>query len=132
MVRRGARPISEVAGSVRSCLAEGDEATAWRWLVQFADDFRGSGEGAKASLVSTEAPSTGDRRYDAAIGALVEHLCAENGVPAPAWTDAPFRSAEPWWFPAGLRDLRPSMLRDSPISFKRHGVFVSAKAFRRV
>ena len=37
-----------------------------------------------------------------------------------------------WWFPAGLPALEPAALRDSPISFKRHGAFVTAPAFDRV
>jgi len=100
--------------------------------VQFADDFRSLPAGARRQLVAEAPELVGDRRYDAAIAGLVEHLCAERGMGAPGWTAAPERFAEPWWFPAGLPALRARALRDSPISFKRHGVFVTAEAFDRV
>lgn len=125
-------PAAELAKRIRTSLASGDERTAWRWLAQFADDFRGSSSPGCAWLVQDRPPLTGDRRYDAALAALVEHLCAEARVAAPAWTSDPSRFAEPWWFPAGLPALEAAMLRDSPISFKRHGVFVGANAFHRV
>jgi hypothetical protein len=113
-------------------LSSSDEQTAWRWLAQFADDYRGSSPRGRTWLVEDVPRLVGDRRYDAALAALVEHLSAEAGTAAPAWTSEPSRFAEPWWFPAGLPALEAAMLRDSPISFKRHGVFVGANAFHRV
>lgn len=130
-LRRGAAPVAEISLAVSRELAAGDTATAWRWLVQFADDYRGSSAAGKRWLVAETPPLVGQCCYDAAIAGLVEHLCAEAGLPAPAWTGESERFSEPWWFPAGLPALEATMVRDSPISFKRHGVFVGANAFYR-
>jgi transcriptional regulator with XRE-family HTH domain len=130
--RPGALTICDVARKVKSCLRAGDPTGAWRWLLQFADDFRSCPAEARRRLVAEAPEPVGDRAHDAAIAGLVEHLCAERGTGAPAWTSAPERFAEPWWFPAALPALRARALRDSPISFKRHGVFVTAEAFDRV
>ncbi len=131
-LRRGAISIEAVAGRVARSLAVGHDGEAWRWLLQFTDDFRGSSPRGRYWLVSNAPPSTGEIRYDAAIAALVEHLCVESGIPIPRWTWDPLRIVEPWWFVADLPALEATTLRDSPISFKRHGVFVSASAFDRV
>ena len=131
-VRRGALPACEIAGRIAEALSRDDGSGAWRWLMQFVDDYRGSSPAGRSLLVRTPPPPTGDRGYDAALAALVEHLCASNGAPAPGWTDEPERFAEPWWFVAALPALRAAALRDSPISFKRHGVFLTSRALSRV
>lgn len=130
--RRGALSFADLAASVASALRGGDEKRAWRLLLQAVDDFRGSSSAGRVWMVADEPPPTGDRRYDAAIAALAEHLCAASPTPIPSWTSQPSRSVEPWWFPAGLPALESAALRDSPVSFKRHGVFVTARAFIRV
>ena len=130
--RRGALSFAGLADAVAAALRKGDERRAWRLLLQQLDDFRGSSSAGRAWMVADEPPLTDDRRYDAAIAALVEHLCARSSTAIPPWTSQPCRAVEPWWFPADLPALEPAALRDSPISFKRHGVFVTARAFERV
>ncbi len=130
--RRGALRATELSERVSQCLAAGSEQDAWRLLLQFVDDFRGSAITGKIFLTKEAPGLIGDSRYDAAIAALVEHLCSESDIPIPDWTGLPGRFFEPWWFPAGLPALEASALRDSPISFKRHGVFITARALFRV
>lgn len=131
-VRRGAVPIVEVANQVTALLADEGQASAWRRLLDFVDDFRGSPTAGKRWLVGDVPASCGDRRFDAALAALVEFLCTEAGLPYPTWTDEKERFAEPWWFVSGLRGFEAMALRDSPISFVRHGVFVNEGSFTRV
>ena len=131
-VRRGALPIQDVADQVAALLSDEGQASAWRRLLDFVDDFRGSPIAGKRWLVENAPALCGDRRLDAAIAALAEFLCAEAGLPYPAWTDEEERFAEPWWFVSGLRGFEAMALRDSPITFARHGVFVNEGAFERV
>lgn len=131
-VRRGADPIAEVAHQVAELLADEGEASAWRRLLDLVDDFRGSPTAGKRWLVEAAPPQCGDRRFDASIAALAEFLCTEAGLPYPAWTDEEWCFAEPWWFPSELAGFEAMALRDSPISFARHGVFVNEGAFTRV
>ena len=130
--RRGALSFAGLAEAVASALRAGDERRAWRLLLQAVDDFRGSSPAGRAWMVADDPPLTGERRYDAAIAALAEHLCAAASMPMPRWTSQTSRFVEPWWFPAGIPGFEAAALRDSPISFKRHGVFVTARAFERV
>lgn len=132
VVRRGAVPAAAVAAALTDLLRNDEGAAAWRRLLDLVDDFRGSPPAGKRWLVEQAAPLTGDRRHDAALAALVEFLCAEAGMVAPDWTDEPERFAEPWWFVSGLPGFEAMALRDSPIAFARHGVFVNEGAFARV
>ncbi len=131
-IRAGALSVDALARRIARALASDREGEARRWLFQFVDDFRGSSPGGQVALVQGAPPLTGDQRYDAAIAALVEHLCAAAHQVPPKWTGERERFAEPWWFMAEMPGYRASALRDSPISFKRHGVFVTARAFERV
>ena len=131
-IRAGALSADALARRIALSLASNREGEARRWLFQFVDDFRGSSLGGQVALVQDPPPLTGDQRYDAAIAALVEHLCAVAHQVPPKWTNEQERFAEPWWFMAEMPGYRASALRDSPISFKRHGVFVTARAFERV
>jgi transcriptional regulator with XRE-family HTH domain len=131
-VRRGAVSMAEVSNEIREIFpAEGD-AGAWRRLLDFVDDFRGSPTAGKGWLVEEAPPRCGDMRFDAAMAAFAEQLCLEAGIAAPDWVAEPGRSVEPWWFVSGLRGFDAMALRDSPIAFARHGVFVNAGALDRV
>ncbi len=132
MVRRGAEPIAEVSRELREILQQEGGRGAWRRLLDFVDDVRGSPRPGQEWLVADEPPPCGDARFDAAMAALVEFLCDEVDLPWPGWTDAPERFIEPWWFVSGLPGYEAMALRDSPVEFKRHGVFVNEGAFDRV
>ena len=131
-VRRGAVPVSQVAQEVAALLPDEGQAAAWRRLLDVVDDFRGSPTAGKRWLVEDAPASCGDHSFDAAIAALAEFLCTEAGVAYPAWTEEPERFAEPWWFVSGLPGYEATALRDSPISFARHGIFVNEGALDRV
>ena len=72
--------------------------------------------------------TTGDRRYDALLAALVEYCCVRHGMPSPAWVDEPSRFLEEWWFVSGIRSLHTNAVVHSPVSFKRRGVFIAEDA----
>lgn len=131
-VRRGAVPVAVVSREVRTILHDEGERGAWRRLLDFVDDFRGSSRSGRSWLVAEEPPPCGDARFDAAMAALAEFLCDEAGLPWPPWTEGPRRFVEPWWFVSGLPGFEAMALRDSPVEFKRHGVFVNEGAFERV
>lgn len=131
-VRRGALPIAQIASQVRSMVERSFSSDAWRLLIEFADDFRGSGLTSQRSMVREAPELTGDSRFDAALAGLVEFLCSEIERPHPAWTEERERFVEPWWFVSGLPGYEAMALRDSPVSFARHGVFINEGAFDSV
>lgn len=131
--------VAEVAHVVRAILADDPDALtdAWRHgVLQLLDDYervrRRSGVEAAAALFSDAPSQSGDARVDAALAALAEHLARRDGWAPPRWAFEPDRYAEPWWFVAGLRSLRPTALVWSPPAFRKRGVFITENALERV
>ncbi len=89
----------------------------------------------RAELVSRalEIPPepTGDRRYDAYLGALAEHLAVTHGVERPPWAVTPERFLDRMWFVTDVPGFRALLLIESPAAFRRRGIFVSARSLRR-
>jgi hypothetical protein len=57
------------------------------------------------------------------IAAMVEHVCALHGTPAPQWTQAVLPLGKPH-FASGLSSLRLYLLTNSPAAFRRRNLFV--------
>jgi hypothetical protein len=108
----------------------------WRHAVlQMLDDYasvmRHRGTAAAAAMWAQPPHLTGDRRVDAALAALGEHLARQDGWTPPAWVVDPRREAEPWWFVTALRGLHARALVESPLSFRKRGVFITSGALDR-
>ena len=87
----------------------------------------------KAALVfADEPPLVGDDRVDAALAALAEHLGRRDGWPVPAWSRQAERSTLDWWFVDDLPALQAFALRESPLSFRKRGVFIGDGGLQRV
>ena len=74
---------------------------------------------------------TGDRRHDAFLGALAEHLAGLAGITRPSWTSDPDRFLEHLWFVSDVRGFRALAIAESPAAFRRRGVFISRGALER-
>jgi hypothetical protein len=109
---------------MRSCPDGNGEPTARRVAFNFIEFFDAASSERRTHLVRAVSEPTDDRRYDAILAALVEHLCARWGIDTPVWVEEPSRFLDEWWFVAGLRNLEAIALAQSPISFARRGVFV--------
>ncbi len=59
------------------------------------------------------------------VAAMVEELARRLGVPAPAWA-ADVEPLDDPHFGASLPEVRPMLLRNSPVAFKRRNLFVDA------
>ena len=87
----------------------------------------------KAALVfAAEPPLVGDDRVDAALAALAEHLARRDGWPVPSWAKQESRTTMDWWFVDDLPALQAFALRESPLSFRKRGVFIGDGGLQRV
>ncbi|MCM3885056.1 hypothetical protein [Frankia sp. R82] len=108
----------------------------WRHaVIQLLDDYtsvlRHQGMEAAQAMWSNQPRPSGDRRVDAAFAALGEHLARRDGWPAPRWVRDPALEAVPWWFVTALRGLHPRALVESPLSFRKRGIFITRGALQR-
>lgn len=126
-----------VREAVRLLAAEEPLKHVWRYVVlQLLDDYSSvlqhQGVEAAAEMWRDEPAPTGDSRVDSALAALAEHLARRDGWRVPAWAESPGRVAETWWFVTDLPALHPRALVESPLSFRKRGVFITADALVRV
>lgn len=59
------------------------------------------------------------------LAAMIEHRSSQLGMAAPAWTLRVPVLDEPY-FPAGTDRLRPYLMREAPVVYKRRNLFVDA------
>jgi len=76
-------------------------------------------------------PSHVGRVYDAYLGALTEHLARIGRLEIPAWTEKPSRFLDQPFFSGGLETLKPILLVESPLAFRRRLIFISANGLSR-
>lgn len=127
-----AQGLSQATIGIKAALDRGDEDTALRWLVQFADDFKASDHDARAAMVKDEPPSTARREWDALVAGVVEWLSQRYGLRMPAWCAAPERFLDQWWFLPHKASLRALVFTETPAALANRGVFVSRTAFESV
>lgn len=99
---------------------------------EFLDEFamRGRDE-LRASALDSE-PADVDDRTDAYLAALAEHLARAADLPTPAWAADGRRSLDRMWFPGLAPGFRATALRESPVAFRRRGIFIPRGALERV
>lgn len=101
-----------------------DDATRWKLVWEFMEEYRWEAADSEPSLLRDEPSRIGDDRWDALLAALAEHLAARRDLAPPHWTEQ--RVLRRPWFPAELRVQRADALVHAPASFRKHGVYLSA------
>ena len=105
-------------------LAAGSAGGALREYIQLADNLAAEHRTTRLALTLTAPPPTGEKRWDAAIAALVEHRLTEEQLPYPDWTAEPARTlARSWTLGAG-RYVQPVDPARVPARFRAHGVLI--------
>ena len=132
------RSVSAAAAEAGRLLTAGEPLSSiWRYAVlQLLDDYtsalRHQGLGAATQLWREAPARTGDARVDAAFAALAEHLARRDGWPVPGWATDSSRESAQWWFVTDLVGLHPRALVESPLSFRKRGVYITRDALVRV
>lgn len=119
----GARAMT--IAELGEAFAEGEEETSWRYLAAFLTEYGYEPRSERRALLEEAPATTGDRRFDALLGALAEHLCFHDDVPAPGWVEDEDRFLDTFWFPTNTPAAREDALMTAPASFMRRGVFIT-------
>jgi hypothetical protein len=102
-------------------------------LREFLDEFAlRADDRARGEAIASRPQPTGDRRHDAYLGALAEHLAAVHGLRRPAWSIEPERFLDRFWFVSEVPGFRATAIAQAPAAFRRRGVFVPERSLHRV
>ena len=101
-------------------------------IADFIDEFNRADIHKKQKMVETfPFKNVTDKKYAAYIAAAVEELCYTNNMDVPEWTfDKKYRLKEPF-FVGGLESLKAFLIVESPVSFRKRNIFVSANVLKR-
>lgn len=100
---------------------------------EFLDDFALRGDDrSRAQAIAERPPPTGDRRFDAYLGALAEHLATAHRLRRPAWSVEHDRFLDRFWFVSEVPGFRAVSIAQAPAAFRRRGVFVPERSLHRV
>lgn len=99
---------------------------------ELLDEFSMRSRDALRERALADEPRTVDPHVDAYLGALAEHLARTHGLDVPSWTLQQRRTLDHMWFPGVSPGFRPTALRESPVAFRRRGIFIAAGALTRV
>jgi len=114
--------LAELSGR----LARAAEAKVrWKLVWEFLEEYRWEQAETQPSLLQEEPGPVGDERWDALLAALAEHLAAQLDLAPPPWAES--RVLRRPWFPAELQVQRAEALVWAPASFRKHGVYLSAR-----
>jgi len=106
----------------------------WIALGDFLDDWRRAERDQRQGMTSEPIsiqPDDPDRRWASLFAAVVDWLCWQNGLDAPAWVSATaFNLPEPWFVTEG-EAMRSWQLVESPVPFRMRGIFTDASIVSR-
>jgi len=126
-----AERMTETLAGVAARVRAGEEFS--HAVHEFLDEFSLRGDDrSRAEAISTRPEETGDRRYDAYLGALAEHLAVAHGLERPAWSIEPGRFLDRFWFVSDVPGFRAIAIAQAPAAFRRRGVFVPERSLHRV
>jgi hypothetical protein len=99
-------------------------------MAGFLDNFYTRPE-LRQGMIDPEPELTGDAILDATLGAMGEHLARRWRLTIPAWTEHPARFLKRPHFPAPWESLKPLLIAQSPLAFRRRLIFVEHEPLRR-
>lgn len=102
-------------------------------LNEFLDEFYREQEKLVKYKMLADPPPEVDPVKDAYLAAVAEHLSYHLSLgPAPEWVHEPSRFLDkPWFADSGIEGLRPLLIKESPLAFRRRWLFVSGNALSR-
>lgn len=99
-------------------------------LCEFLDEFYTRPED-RPGMIAEDPGFLDDDIYDAWIGGVGEHLALRWGLHVPAWTEDPRRFLSHPWFPDDAELLKPYLIAESPLSFRRRHIYTEFEPLRR-
>lgn len=117
--------LAEVARRLKA-----DASVLHNALAGFLDTFYTNPERRQA-MIDPAPELIGDAILDASLGGIGEHLARRWNLRIPAWTEQPERFLKRPYFPTVLEGLKPLLIAQSPLAFRRRLIFTEHEPLRR-
>jgi len=101
-----------------------------QWLIPFMDFVDSFRKHHDVALIQ-EPFESNNERFDAILASMVEYLCDELRLEAPAWVWNVPACHDPW-FVSGMENLKAITIVESPVYFRRRKIFVLENFLDRV
>ncbi|MCP3989185.1 MAG: helix-turn-helix transcriptional regulator [Actinomycetia bacterium] len=124
--------LADAVAAMALALRSGSDAEAFRLIADLSVGLETVGGGELSAAISVDPGSTGERRWDALVGGVVERLARQADVSIPIWTVEPTRFTEQWWFVSDFPSLMASALVNTPPELANRGVFCHAESLTGV
>jgi hypothetical protein len=99
-------------------------------MAGFLDNFYTQPD-RRQGMLDPEPGLIGDAILDAVIGAMGEHLARRWSLRIPPWTEHPARFLKQPYFPTPIEALKPMLIAQSPLAFRRRLIFTEHEPLRR-
>lgn len=114
-------------------LSEADSDQDRRLLtLEFLQEFKAEPQPRQGVLISEQPASTCDKRWDALVAGLAEHLAFWHELDYPQWAEDPSWFLDQWWFPINTPEARAAAFVHAPAALARRGVFIERRELVRV
>lgn len=121
-----------LARSIRQDLSCSDQTWPVRKAAELVGRFRHADQQTRSRMIKAEPPGTGDRRWDAFVGALAEWLAVQGGLPVPSWATSDDRHLHHGWWITPMASMRAWEYAGSPASFQHRGVYLHRDSLTNV
>jgi len=117
--------LAEVAQRLKADSGAWDVA-----LAGFLDEFYTNPD-RRQGMIDDAPELLGDGVVDATLGGIGEHLARRWGLRIPEWTNEDARFLRRPHFPTPLEGLKPLLIAQSPLAFRRRMIFTEAEPLAR-
>ena len=132
LVPSNLRAVWAAADDVRRALAEHDERSAWREIIQLNDDLRAADAATCVTLAVTPPALTGHAHFDALLAAITDAALTDRRLSRPAWLDDERWRLTESWDVEDVPALQQAARRSTPKAIRRHGIYLDRAVLESV
>ena len=111
--------------------AADDDRRRRRLVLEFVGRYSATQLDRRRSLIAERPDPTGDRRWDALLGAMGEHLAFHDDIDPPQWCADADRFLAAAWYWVNLPSVRRRALLTTPTAFRRRNVWLDRADLQR-